>query len=133
MDPVAFARRLSNFPAALETSTRQRIARSLEQLRLALDLPSRKELIELSTRLEALDQRIASLAAGRSYRTLEAGEADLEPVPVPDLSVSASLSDTETTDPVIAVSSSVTLPHAADAASNGARAQHKKKPRNNRR
>lgn len=131
MDPVAFARRLSNFPAALETSTRQRIARSLEQLRLALDLPSRKELIELSTRLEALDQRIASLAAGRSYRTLEAGEADL--VPVPDLSVSASLSDTETTDPVIAVSSSVTLPHAADAASNGARAQHKKKPRNNRR
>lgn len=131
MDPVAFARRLSNFPAALETSTRQRIARSLEQLRLALDLPSRKELIELSTRLEALDQRIASLAAGRSYRTLEAGEADLEPVP--DLSVSASLSDTETTDPVIAVSSSVTLPHAADAAGNGARAQHKKKPRNNRR
>jgi hypothetical protein len=133
MDPVAFARRLSNFPSTLETSTRQRIARGLEQLRLALDLPSRKELIELSTRLEALDQRIASLAAGRAegraVATLEAGEpeAQLDAAPEP---IAALELETETTDPVIAVSSSVTLP---DGATNGARAQHKKKPRNNRR
>ena len=65
MDPVAFARRITTFPATLQTTTRQRIARSLDQLRIALDLPSRKELAELTARLEALDARIASLAAER--------------------------------------------------------------------
>jgi hypothetical protein len=52
MDPVAFVR--------------TRLVRSLEQLRIALDLPSRKELAELTARLEALDLRIAGLAAERA-------------------------------------------------------------------
>lgn len=39
--------------------------RIAEQIRIALDLPSRKELAELTARLEALDARIASLAAER--------------------------------------------------------------------
>jgi hypothetical protein len=65
MDAAAFTKRITALPASLETSTRRRIARTLEQLRIALDLPSRKELAELTSRLEALDARIASLAAER--------------------------------------------------------------------
>lgn len=65
MDAAAFTKRITDLPAAIESSTRARIARTLEQLRIALDLPSRKELAELTARLEALDARIASLAAER--------------------------------------------------------------------
>jgi hypothetical protein len=54
----AFTRRITTYP-------RRRLAKSLVQLREALDLPSRKELAELTARLEALDARIASLAAQR--------------------------------------------------------------------
>lgn len=39
--------------------------RFAEKLRIALDLPSRAELAELTARLEALDARISSLAAER--------------------------------------------------------------------
>lgn len=45
--------------------TKKFVVEKLEQLRIALDLPSRKELAELTARLEALDARIASLAAER--------------------------------------------------------------------
>lgn len=85
MDTAAFTKRIQELPATLQASTRARIARSLEQLRIALDLPSRKELAELTARLEALDARIASLAAervaemGRTVPTLAAGEPEPEP------------------------------------------------------
>lgn len=90
MDPVAFARRFTNLPATLQTTTRERIARSLEQLRIALDLPSRKELAELTARLEALDARIAGLAAGRAELAAE----EVKPVPaLPTPTTSATLGD----------------------------------------
>jgi hypothetical protein len=49
----------------LTNRARARLDLLLEQLRKALDLPSRAELEELTRRLEALDARIAALAAER--------------------------------------------------------------------
>lgn len=99
MDTAAFTKRIQELPATLQASTRARIARSLEQLRIALDLPSRKELAELTARLEALDARIASLAAervaemGRTVPTLAAGEPEgaavAEPVAEPEAETDA--------------------------------------------
>ena len=80
LDPRLLVRRVTALPATIQTSTRARIAGSLEKLRIALDLPSRSELSELTTRLEALDARIAGMAAtravemGRPIGTLAAAE-----------------------------------------------------------
>jgi hypothetical protein len=49
----------------LTARARARLDLLLEQLRKALDLPSRGELEELTRRLEALDARIAALASER--------------------------------------------------------------------
>jgi hypothetical protein len=145
MDPVAFARRITNFPAALQTTTRQRIARSLESLRIALDLPSRKELAELTARLEALDGRIASLAAGRMAElgrvvpTLT--EARPEPVAEPVAEPAVEAEAVAVAEPAVAatdldtlpVSASATLPDAAEPARNNHHNPGKKKPLKNRR
>jgi hypothetical protein len=144
MDPVAFARRITNFPATLQTTTRQRIARSLESLRIALDLPSRKELAELTARLEALDGRIASLAAGRMAELGRVVPTLTEAAPVAE-EPAAVAEETEAvaetaSDPVVAadldalpVSTSVTLPEGGEPARNNHHNPGKKKPRNNRR
>ena len=124
MDPVAFARRITNFPAALQTTTRQRIARSLEQLRVALDLPSRKELADLTARLEALDARIASLAAERVAEMTKVVATLPEPE-VQEESVEAEAAAPELPTP----STSVTLESEATKP-NG---NQKKKPLKNRR
>ena len=70
MDARTFARQFRDFARAPITQSSQAARgawlRALEQLRLSLDLPSRRELSELTTRLEALDARIAALAADRA-------------------------------------------------------------------
>src|SRR5262249_38048840 len=60
--------------------------RALSQLRVTLDLPSRHELAELSARLEALDARLAAMAAeqlsARHPAPALAADSDAAPVPV---------------------------------------------------
>jgi hypothetical protein len=51
--------------AELPDTVRSAAQRLVEKVRVALDLPSRSELIELSAKLEELDRRIADLASAR--------------------------------------------------------------------
>ena len=52
-------------PSFVRTRVRGAVDRVLVRVRGALDLPSRAEMIELTTRLEQLDRRISELAAER--------------------------------------------------------------------
>ena len=61
--------------ATITTRLKERVDDVLVRLRTALDLPSRKELLELTSRLEELDRRIASLAAERVAAMTEAPPA----------------------------------------------------------
>jgi hypothetical protein len=51
--------------AELPITVRSAAQRLVDKVRVALDLPSRSELIELSAKLEELDRRIADLASAR--------------------------------------------------------------------
>jgi hypothetical protein len=51
--------------AELPDTVRSAAQRLVDKVRVALDLPSRSELIELSAKLEELDRRIADLASAR--------------------------------------------------------------------
>jgi len=51
--------------AELPETVRAAANRLIERVRIALDMPSRSELAELSARLAELDRRISDLAAGR--------------------------------------------------------------------
>jgi hypothetical protein len=51
--------------ATITTRLKDRVEDVVARLRNALDLPSRRELLELTSRLEELDRRIATLAAER--------------------------------------------------------------------
>jgi hypothetical protein len=51
--------------AELPDTVRSAAQRLVDKVRIALDLPSRSELIELSAKLEELDRRIGDLASAR--------------------------------------------------------------------
>jgi len=63
--PTATTESTDTLASPIVARIRQQLDRVVVRVRTALDLPSRSELVELTRRLEDLDQRIAQLAAER--------------------------------------------------------------------
>ncbi len=64
-ETLTIAARIRSRLDLVPVSMRGAVDRLLERVRNVLDLPSRTEMAELTQRLEALDRRIAALAAER--------------------------------------------------------------------
>ena len=64
----------------LPTEARTRALALVSRIRIALDLPSRSEIAELTARLDQLDQRIAALSGGASAPIASLPDATPEPV-----------------------------------------------------
>lgn len=121
LDPRTVARSLQDYTRApftrIPQAARDAWLRALEQVRVTLDLPSRRELAELTTRLEALDARIVAMAAaqiaGKTLATLPAAtEPDVEPLAAADADPTAGAG--AAADPAAAAAGSAVAADTAD-------------------